>query len=298
MSIRNVTWASASAGASALLTVALGAPAWAVAITVGGAAGLAAQAAARASDRELHNELRRRDEQLACTAHELRTPLSSVVTVLEMLREGYARDSTETAEFLDLATFAANHLGLLVNDVLDDAALVAGRLQLQRAPMRVTDLVRETTHLMDLQARARRIALHIESEDEDLHALTDARRFRQILFNLVGNSMKFSAPGDAVRIEVEGTPSVVRIEIVDQGPGVPMRLRDQLFTAFGNGDAGIGASESTGLGLHVCRRLVEHMGGRIGFRPGPERGSTFWFELPRVPAPAQAVVAPELAAAR
>ncbi len=298
MSIRNITWASASAGASALLTVALGAPAWAVAIAAGSAAGLVALAAARASDRELQAVLRRRDEQLAHTAHELRTPLASLVTLLEMLREGYAQDSTETNEFLDLATFAANHLGLLVNDVLDDAALVAGRLQLQRAPQRVVDLVRQTSHLMELQARARSIDLQTDADDDGLYAFTDARRFRQILFNLVGNSMKFSAPGDSVRIEVEADGSVVRVKVVDHGPGVPVQLRDRLFTAFGNGDAAGSTAESTGLGLHVCRRLIEQMGGSIGFQPGRERGSTFWFELPRAEAPPQPVVAPELAAAR
>lgn len=298
MDTRHITWASAATGAGALLTAALGAPPWAVAIAAAGVAGMFAHLQVRSGGRVLAAALRRRDEQLSHTVHELRTPLASVVTALEMVREDYAANPEETLEFIDLATFAAHHLGLLVNDVLDDAALAASRLRLQARPHRVTELVHDAVQLLGLQARVRRIGLQVAVSANDLWVLADERRFRQILFNLVGNSMKFSAPGASVRIEVDGDERAVQVRVVDHGPGVPQQVRERLFTAFSAAEVQSSTAESTGLGLHVCRGLVEHMGGRIGYLPGEERGSIFWFELPRAAAPAQAVVAPAPAAAR
>jgi signal transduction histidine kinase len=245
-----------------------------------GTAGADELASSRQRERQLEAALARRDEQLAHTAHELRTPLASVLMALEMVRDGYANTPAEQAEFLDEASLAARHLTFLVNDVLDSAALTAGRLQLDRGTHGVAALLADGLRILGLQAERRGIAVRCDAVAPDLAMLTDPRRFLQVLFNLLGNALKFSAAGQPIRIAVEASDQRVRIRILDQGPGVPPELRARLFTPFGRGDDDAG-QPSTGLGLFITRQLVEQMDGSIGYLPRLPRGSEFWFELPR-----------------
>jgi signal transduction histidine kinase len=276
----------------------MGSPAWLVAIATGAAVAAAMVLVRRAPARdaapppedaaELRRALKRRDEQLAHTAHELRTPLTSVITALEMLREGYASSPDETEEFLDQATLAARHLAFLVNDVLDLAALSAGRVSLNLHEHSVQGLLGDADRVMGLHARSHSVHLAFDRVGDDLVVYTDHRRFLQIVFNLVGNAVKFSTAGESVRFRVEAGPERVRFLVVDNGPGVPLDVRNRLFLPFGRAEDGSAAKvEGTGLGLHVCRLLAERLHGDIGYQPGAERGSVFWFELP-VRAPAEA----------
>lgn len=223
--------------------------------------------------------LRARREQLAHTAHELRTPLTSILTALEMVRGGYATTVAETEEFLAEADLAARHLGFLVNDVLDEAAINAGHLRIESSDHKVQNLVVDALALLGMQAERRGLSITSAPIEPDLLVHGDARRVLQVLFNLLGNAVKFSAPGEPVRLDITATTTRVRFAIVDNGPGVPRDLRPRLFQPFGRGDAtGV---PSTGLGLHITKGLVERMGGTIGYLPRPLRGSEFWFELPR-----------------
>lgn len=248
-----------------------------------------------------------RQEQLAHTAHELRTPLTSVLTALEMVRSGYATTAAETEEFLAEADLAARHLGFLVNDVLDEAALAAGQLRVELAQHRVQHLVVDALSLLGMQAERRGLSISAAPIDDDLMVVADARRVLQILFNLLGNAVKFSAQGEPIRLDITASDARVRIAVIDSGPGVPRDLRPRLFQPFSRGDAqGV---PSTGLGLHITKRLVERMGGAIGYLPRPLRGSEFWFELPRAQAappaapaatspPPDATIAPDPVATR
>lgn len=239
--------------------------------------------------------LHARREQLAHTAHELRTPLTSILTALEMVRGGYATTVAETEEFLAEADLAARHLGFLVNDVLDEAAINAGHLRIESGDHRVQHLVVDALALLGMQAERRGLSITSSTIDQDLLVHGDARRLLQVLFNLLGNAVKFSAPGEPVRLEVTATDTRVRFAVVDNGPGVPRDVRPRLFQPFSRGDAA--DVPSTGLGLHITKGLVERMGGTIGYLPRPLRGSEFWFELPRAAA-RKTTIAPTPVAAR
>ena len=281
-------WAGAVATTVAVLANS-SAPPWLHALVAGGVALVAFRTLRRINQRraeglratELGAALRRRDEQLAHTVHELRTPLTSVVTALEMLREGYASSPDEIEEFLDQASLSARHMGFLVNDVLDEAALAAGQLRLHRQSHRVRELLGASRDMLVLQARSRGIDLTFGEACGEVAVCTDERRFLQIMFNLVGNALKFTAPGEAVTVHAEAGPAVVRFVVADHGAGVPLEAREKLFSPFGSAPMRPGqAVAGTGLGLHVCRLLVEQLGGRIAYEPGAGRGSVFWFEQP------------------
>lgn len=300
MNEKVTAWIAATSGGAAWLGTAVGAGAFATAVCATLGALTAATIALRrhrAHAKALQRSLQRRDEQLAHTAHELRTPLTSVLTALEMLRLGYATTEAERSEFLDEADLAARHLAYLVNDVLDGASMAAGRLRLDVGEHRVAELVTDGLRVLGLQAERRGVPVTTATSDPELAVRADPRRFLQVLFNLVGNAVKFSAPGEPVHIDVQAAGDAVRIEIVDRGPGVPRELLPHLFEPFERGQAG--GQPSTGLGLHITKRLVEQMQGRIGHSepPAGRRGATFWFELPRVTA-RERTIAPDTLAAR
>jgi signal transduction histidine kinase len=240
--------------------------------------------------------LARRDQHLAHTAHELRTPLASILTALELVRSGYAGSERERDEFLAEADLAARHLAFLVNDVLDAAAMATGHLQLSLAPHRVRPLLDEAMAMLGLQAERRGVPVQLGEVADDLVVHTDPRRFQQVLFNLVGNAIKFSSPGQPVSIDTAATGTQVRFVVRDRGPGVPAAQRAELFRAFHS--AAGQRVEGTGLGLHIARGLCRQLGGSIGYSPGVERGSVFWFELPRLQCTAERTIAPEATVAR
>jgi signal transduction histidine kinase len=226
--------------------------------------------------------LRNREEQVAHTAHELRTPLAAVTTALELLRDGYAASAEDWQSYVDQATVATRHMAFLINDVVDLAAIESGRLSLHVRPHRVQELFFDVARVMQLTAQGRGVDLRVEESGDELLVHADRGRYLQIAFNLIGNAVKFSAPGMAVRLCALPLEESVRFEIHDCGPGVSPDQRELLFTRFGRvHSATMPTIGGSGLGLHVCKLLVEHMGGRIGYRPGAEAGSVFWFTLPR-----------------
>jgi signal transduction histidine kinase len=225
--------------------------------------------------------LRLYDNRLAQTAHELRTPLASIATALELIQQGYATTPSEVEECLQQARLAAHHLGFLVDDVLDVAAAGAGQLRLRPQAHALDGLLRSGERLLGLQARDRGLQLEFAYPQPSPMVLTDERRFLQVLFNLVGNALKFTEPGQSVRVEARTEGDCVRIDVRDHGPGVPRTLRQRLFQPFAGAEVDAARhTPSTGLGLHVCAVLVGQLGGRIGYEPGEIRGSVFWFELP------------------
>ncbi|HEB52783.1 MAG TPA: hypothetical protein ENI87_05970 [bacterium] len=238
----------------------------------------------RRRERQLTKALQRRDERLAQTAHELRTPLTAVISAIEIVRSGIATTPEETKGFLDEADLAARHLSFLIHDVLDVAALDAGRLRLEIGTHPVGELLRDAVRVLGMQATHNEIQVQA---DPDLAVRADARRLLQVLFNLVGNAIKHSRPRAPIRVQVQPAGNEVLFQVQDEGPGVAEHVRPHLFTPFA-GDDQHHRADSTGLGLHICRGLIADMGGRIGYRPRRPHGAEFWFTLPRAPQPAVA----------
>ncbi len=228
---------------------------------------------------------------LANMSHEIRTPLHAIIGLTTLMRDD-AATSTDR-ERLDKVGAAAEHLLGVLNDVLDLSKIEAGKLDLRPAPFSLRDAVRATLGLVRDAAAARGLALHERVGVEPDRRLGDRLRIGQVLLNLVGNAVKFT-PAGAVEVvvgEAEGGAGV-RFEVRDTGIGVEPADRARLFADFEQGDTSVSRRYGgTGLGLAISRRLVEHMGGRIGHAPREGGGSVFWFELPLPAAPAAVVPA-------
>ncbi len=227
--------------------------------------------------------MRARSLLLSHVSHELRTPLGSLLRMTDALREDPAL-SAEARERAALADAAARHVLALANDVLDLAAMEAGRLALQEEAVAAREPFDAALRILAPTAATRRVRLAAGLDGLPPAIRADATRLRQILINLLGNAVKFTPEGSEVMLAAAAGPEWLRITVTDQGAGIPPAARAKLFSEFGRLD---GAVEGTGLGLAISARLVALMGGTIGVEDGPEgRGARFVVVLPLVTADA------------
>ncbi|SFU94675.1 ATP-binding protein [Halomonas korlensis] len=225
-----------------------------------------------------------KSEFMANMSHEIRTPLNGIVGFCRLL--GRSRLEPRQREWLDHVQRACDNLLMLVNDVLDFSKLEAGRLELEHLPLDMVGLVDEVLGLQAPQAHQKRLALLGLVYDDVPTTLTgDPLRIRQVLTNLVNNAIKFTERGEVlVRVMVEQAEHgrvTLRISVSDTGIGMSLESRQGLFQAFHQAAPSHSRQfGGTGLGLTICRQLVEQMGGQIEVDSAPEQGSTFAFTLP------------------
>jgi signal transduction histidine kinase len=233
---------------------------------------------------ELAQANRLKRDFLANMSHELRTPLNSIIGFSDiLLTQEVGPLTTMQQDFLETVARNGRHLLQLINELLDLSKIEAGKLQLTPAPLDVRELLREAAESVRAQTEQRRHTLQLDLPAEPLVVSADHVRVRQILLNLLSNAIKFTPDGGQVRLL--GRPDEgggARIAVIDTGIGIAPEDQSKLFKEFMQVDTSASRHyEGTGLGLALCKRLVELHGGRIGCESGRGRGSTFWFTLPR-----------------
>jgi signal transduction histidine kinase len=246
---------------------------------------------------------RLKDEFVAMAAHELRNPIGVLVFYTEWLfkqaarHDSAARDASERgkeeskasarrAEAIDAIHKTAERLSALTNDLLDVTRLQAGRLELQREPHDLVALAQRVTERMQVTSTQHRLA--IETAAEHLIVSIDARRIEQVLTNLLSNAIKYSPNGGPVTVTLgtDAASGSVLVSVRDAGIGIPADQRSQLFGRFARAlNARQLQIEGTGLGLYLCRELVELHGGHMWFDSTEGVGSTFYFTVPLVARP-------------
>ncbi len=214
---------------------------------------------------------------LANVSHELRTPLALILGPTRKLLTSCGEEARR-----DLETIERNAQALLkhVSDLLDVAKLEAGRMEFDRSRLDLVELVRRTTSLFEVVAREREVELSVGTPDS-LPVMADPGKLERVLLNLLSNAMKFVPDGGRVRVGlgVEGDDVVLSVD--DNGPGVPVALREAIFERFRRGDDNTTRRfGGTGLGLAIAKELVERHGGRIEVGDGADGGALFRVKLP------------------
>ncbi len=233
---------------------------------------------------QLEEASRLKSEFLANTSHELRTPLNGMIGFLQLVLDGMCDSPEEERDFQRQALECSRHLLGLINDVLDIAKIEAGKLSLEITPVDPSAVFDEVYTLTHVQAAQKGIRLTFEPPPGDgLRVRGDFGKIKQVLINLVGNSLKFTPKGS---ITVRAVPHVdlghCMFEVVDTGIGIPADRQKVIFEKFTQADGSTTRKYGgTGLGLAITRSLVELMGGIIGVQSdGPGQGALMYFSLP------------------
>lgn len=216
---------------------------------------------------------------LATASHEIRTPLNGILGTVSLLLE---TDLTPAqAEYAEAIRKSGARLLDLLNNVLDYARLDAGALETEEASLAPADVAREVVELLSPRAHQAGLDIAVCSAGADhLRGKGDAGRMRQILFNLVGNALKFTERG-GVLVRVVETPAGVRYDVIDTGPGVAEADRARIFRAFRQASAAdAGKDGGVGLGLAIVDRLTRALGGEVSVTSAPGVGSIFSVALP------------------
>ncbi len=236
-------------------------------------------------NRQLEEMDRAKNEFLAVTSHELRTPLNSIIGFLQLISEGLCENREEEMGYIENTLVSARRLLAMITDVLDIAKIEAGKMTLVIADLDVEDLFQDVGTTMSVQAQRKSLDLTfcIDSEGP-LRVRADAQKVTQIMLNLVGNAIKFTAKGSvAVTARRDSVHSdLVRISVKDTGIGIPEQYLTRIFEKFIQVDpTSTRRYQGTGLGLTITRNLVEIMGGTIeASSAGENCGSTIAFTLP------------------
>jgi len=222
-----------------------------------------------------------KDEFLANTSHELRTPLNGILGLSEAVHDGITGPTTpEMRENLAMVISSARRLSGLVNDLLDFSRLRNYDLDLQLRPLDFNSLADVVMRVSMSLLGGKRINLHQELKDDLPPIMADENRLQQILYNLLGNAIKFTEEGNVI-LKAEEKADHLLISVVDTGIGIPEDKQERIFQSFEQGDGSTARKYGgTGLGLSITRQLVELHGGEIGLESEPGKGSTFWFTLP------------------
>ncbi len=228
---------------------------------------------------ERHEVERMKREFVAMVGHDLRSPLTSVQGLLGLL----ATSPDVVREDREAATVAEGELSRLINlinDLLDVARMESGKFAIACRDTTASAIVNRS--LTSVQALAGRKRIRIETATRDLGLAADEDRLVQVMVNLLSNAIKFSPDETTIKIMANQERDSIKFQVIDQGRGVPEHLRDAIFDRFQQVEAADGRRrDSTGLGLAICKAIVEEHGGAIGVESGEGEGSTFWFSLPR-----------------
>jgi PAS domain S-box-containing protein len=224
-----------------------------------------------------------KNEFISTVSHELRTPMTSIRGSLSLILGGKVGDcAPKIRDLLVIADRNCDRLLRLINDILDIEKIEAGEINFQLTRCDLGKVVQESVSHNQMYAAKSNIKLLCFPID-DIYVMVDADRAQQVLTNLISNAVNFSKNGDTVTITMHRDKEWVRVNIIDQGPGITDKFKERIFQKFSQADSSATReSKGSGLGLSISKAIIEKLGGRMNFTTILGEGSTFFFELPIV----------------
>lgn len=220
---------------------------------------------------------------ISTVSHELRSPLTSIKGAMGLLLSGSAGELPDRAlGLLEIAHRNADRLVLIINDILDLDKISSGEMDFDLKEIDLVELVKET-HCANAMLQQRfGVEVKVVGADQPVVFQTDPNRIIQVLTNLLSNAYKFAPPNSDIIISIDNATDYVRISVQNGGPGIPLDEQHKIFDRFADMTNSDRASKGgTGLGLNICKAIIERLGGTIGFDTEVGVGTTFYFNLPK-----------------
>lgn len=224
-----------------------------------------------------------KDDFVSVASHELRTPMTSIKSYLWMvLNKRRSEVPEKVIDYLQRAYGATERLIILVNDMLNVSRIEGGRIEINKEVFDLYQLALEVDEELKPRSDEKKLYLKVEGDSNLPKVLADRNKVREVIINIIGNSLKFTELGGiTTKLGLEN--GFIKVSVVDSGPGINSLDQERLFKKFSrleNSYVSVAASGGTGLGLYISKSLVELMGGKIGVTSEIGKGSTFWFTLP------------------
>jgi two-component system sensor histidine kinase ResE len=212
----------------------------------------------------------------------LRSPLTSIRGYAQFMMQKPDMGPDQLLQFLKIIISQSDQLGNLINDLMDVVSIEAGKLRVEKAPTVFHDVLRVVASRMQPLADQKKVAFVLSEEIPDLPPLAlDRRRIDQVLTNLISNAFKHTPEGGRVTISDQRDGKMFRVEIADNGEGIPKEALGRVFDQFFQVESHASKKEGLGLGLTIAREIVHAHGGAIGVESeGTGHGAKFWFTLP------------------
>ncbi len=224
---------------------------------------------------------RLKDELLAVTSHDLRSPITTIRMATDILLDERRAARVDRHRYLETISQATRRMLVLSNDLSDLARINTGELQLEITPVVLSEVARAAVRELAVKAAGKSITMSVDVAGDEPPVAGDYNRLYQVISNLLGNAIKFTPEGGQVHIRVRSAPGEVVLEVQDTGIGIPAGQVAEMFQHFKHASRpGTAGEQGTGLGLTIVRRLVELHGGQIAVDSEEGRGSTFTIRLP------------------
>jgi hypothetical protein len=246
----------------------------------------AATAELRAANERLKELDRMKDDFISTVTHELRTPLTSIRAFSEILLEDPEGDAAQRQKFLGIIVKEAERLTRLINQVLDLAKLESGKAEWHATELSLKEVIEDSVAATSGLSADKGVRVEALLPEQAPLITADRDRLMQVMINLLSNAVKFCKTGAGlVQIRLLTGPEELRVEVQDNGPGIPRDHQEAVFDKFHQvGDTMTDKPQGTGLGLPISRQIIGHFGGRMWVNSEPGKGATFYFTLPRRPA--------------
>jgi len=252
-----------------------------------------AEAEIARAEGKLREEARQKDEFLAMLAHELRNPLAPITNASELLLQT-VKDNSRARVAVEMIRRQASHLTRMVDDLLDVSRITQGRIQLQRVPLDVAQVLAQAIETVEPLLHEKQLRLASTASSHELCVQGDLPRLVQCVVNILGNAIKYTDATGEIRVATRAEGELAVIEITDTGVGIAPDLLPRVFDLFVQGDRTLDRAEGgLGIGLSLVKRLIEmHKGGVTASSPGIGLGTTFLIRLPRIDRPQPAAAQP------
>lgn len=220
----------------------------------------------------------RKQEFTAMITHDMRSPLTSLkLTLALILKGGYGGEIPDKAkEMLSKSEDRLEHIIQLINNLLDSEQLIAGRMEMHFDTAPIAHVIDRSVQSLGGLSEQKGIRMEVPTSDAEIYA--DPDRLIQVVMNLLSNAIKFSPENSQIAISIEEEELFLKLKIKDNGPGIPAEYYDKLFQRFQQAGTQKGSS---GLGLAICKEIIELHEGAIGVEPNTTQGSTFWLRVPK-----------------